>query len=141
MIRNKIKAHRFHKNVMIDDTPNWGIKAIGGVIGIGEWKGTNGPVALYRLSSRDQNSYKDIWLKDGEIILQYGTELSLVKINLYKGLAYFIDETQDEVKFVKKGLSVKNIRFAWSLADDMIEEGNNTLIDAAAKFVSESSRG
>ena len=61
-----------------------------------------GDYYLYRLDDFDENYYKHIKLKDGEILARIetdkmvGGEMPLVKLNLKKGFVHFMTDSEDD---------------------------------------------
>ena len=112
-----------------DDSPNWGEEAAikygrsegyreFGVVGAGP----SFSMVLFQLNSFDKKYTKDIKLKSGETIFRYtsrgtvvGKMMPLVKININRGLLYFLtDESSngeiDEPVFKTKSMKLKFVR-------------------------------
>ena len=111
------------------------------------WKTPQGKLGdgyLFRLDEYDQNLIKDLKLKSGEKVFRYFNRLSaiggmtpLIKMNLEKGLIYFLqDNDKEDIVFETRGTNALWI----SLIEDKMAKGGyinyrGTITDDALKSI------
>lgn len=116
--------------VVKKDEGNYWYRRTKGAIGSFQWKYGNrfNEGILFPLDSFDKDVIKDVRLKNGDVVFRYETDVMvggmrpLIKLNLDKGLVYFLQDSESgEAKFETRGIKAEYI---------VVEDGYEKLVMA-----------